>query len=145
MSRIGDEAGDIASAASSRRHEHYVHKVGKPPKQRLVDEISHTFKETFFHDDPLRPFKDQPKSKMLLLGAQAVFPILEWGRRYKLSMLKGDIIAGLTIASLCIPQDIGYAKLANLDPQYGLCKCLIGFECEYASVLLVLFDGVICR
>ncbi|KAG6417409.1 hypothetical protein SASPL_119567 [Salvia splendens] len=120
MSRIGDESADIASAASSRRHEHYVHKVGKPPKQRLVDEISHTFKETFFHDDPLRPFKDQPKSKKLLLGAQAVFPILEWGRRYKLHMLKGDIIAGLTIASLCIPQDIGYAKLANLDPQYGL-------------------------
>ncbi|XP_041992365.1 sulfate transporter 1.3-like [Salvia splendens] len=35
-------------------------------------------------------------------------------------MLKGDVIAGLTIASLCIPQDIGYAKLATLDPQYGL-------------------------
>ncbi|KAG6414907.1 hypothetical protein SASPL_122283 [Salvia splendens] len=120
MSRIGDESADIASAASSRRHERYVHKVGKPPKQRLVDEISHTFKETFFHDDPLRPFKDQPKSKKLVLGAQAVFPIIEWGRRYKLHMLKGDIIAGLTIASLCIPQDIGYAKLANLDPQYGL-------------------------
>ncbi|PQM41472.1 sulfate transporter 1.3 isoform X2 [Prunus yedoensis var. nudiflora] len=33
---------------------------------------------------------------------------------------KGDLIAGLTIASLCIPQDIGYSKLANLAPQYGL-------------------------
>ena len=22
-------------------------------------------------------------------------------------------------------QDIGYAKLANLDPQYGLCKTLV--------------------
>lgn len=41
-------------------------------------------------------------------------------RSYNLSKLRGDIIAGLTIASLCIPQDIGYAKLANLDPQYGL-------------------------
>ncbi|KAG9129559.1 hypothetical protein Leryth_023899 [Lithospermum erythrorhizon] len=50
----------------------------------------------------------------------AVFPILEWGRKYNLTKFRGDLIAGLTIASLCIPQDIGYAKLANLDPQYGL-------------------------
>ncbi|WP_422482664.1 SulP family inorganic anion transporter, partial [Pleomorphochaeta sp. DL1XJH-081] len=35
-------------------------------------------------------------------------------------MFKGDLIAGLTIASLCIPQDIGYAKLAGLDAQFGL-------------------------
>ncbi|KAG6414906.1 hypothetical protein SASPL_122282 [Salvia splendens] len=116
MSRIGDESAEIARGGSSR----YVHKVGRPPKQRLVDEIRHTFKETFFHDDPFRPFKDQRKSKKLLLGFQAAFPILEWARRYNFLMLKGDVIAGLTIASLCIPQDIGYAKLATLDPQYGL-------------------------
>ncbi|KAK6121014.1 hypothetical protein DH2020_045233 [Rehmannia glutinosa] len=120
--RIGDEA-DITSAASSRRHADnlpYVHKVGVPPKQSLFNEFKFTFRETFFHDDPLRPFKDQSKSRKLVLGIQGVFPILDWGRRYKLRMFKGDLIAGLTIASLCIPQDIGYAKLANLDPQFGL-------------------------
>ncbi|XP_052194786.1 sulfate transporter 1.2-like [Diospyros lotus] len=98
----------------------YVHKVGLPPKQNLLREFKATVKETFFHDDPLRPFKDQPRSKKLALGLQALFPIIEWGREYNLSKFKGDLIAGLTIASLCIPQDIGYAKLANLDPQYGL-------------------------
>ncbi|KAG5525989.1 hypothetical protein RHGRI_032321 [Rhododendron griersonianum] len=64
--------------------------------------------------------KDQPKSQKLVLVLQALFPILEWGRDYNLSKFKGDLIAGLTIASLAIPQDIGYAKLANLDPQYSL-------------------------
>ncbi|KAL6501236.1 Solute carrier 26 [Orobanche hederae] len=120
--RIGDEA-DIASEVSARIHADdvpYVHKVGVPPKQSLLKEFKFTFGETFFHDDPLRPFKDQPKSRKVLLGVQAVFPILDWGRRYKLQAFKGDLIAGLTIASLCIPQDIGYAKLANLDPQFGL-------------------------
>ncbi|KAL2231461.1 sulfate transporter 1.3 [Sesamum indicum] len=120
--RVATET-DIASAASSRRYTEnapYVHKVGVPPKQSLFKEFTYMFKETFFHDDPLRPFKDQPRSRKLLLGIQAVFPILDWGRRYKLHMFKGDLIAGLTIASLCIPQDIGYAKLANLDPQFGL-------------------------
>ncbi|KAL2490994.1 Sulfate transporter 1.3 [Abeliophyllum distichum] len=109
--------------ASSRRHSEnlpYVHKVGVPPKQSLLKEITYTLKETFFHDDPLRPFKDQSSSRKLVLGIQSIFPILDWGRHYSLSKFKGDLIAGLTIASLCIPQDIGYAKLANLDPQFGL-------------------------
>ncbi|TMX05026.1 hypothetical protein EJD97_003343 [Solanum chilense] len=117
-------ATDISRVASSRRYSEnglpYVHKVGVPPKANLLKEITETVKETFFHDDPLRNFKDQSKSKKLLLGIQAVFPILEWGRSYNFSKFKGDLIAGLTIATLCIPQDIGYAKLANLDAQFGL-------------------------
>ncbi|XWS39701.1 hypothetical protein CRYUN_Cryun18bG0077500 [Craigia yunnanensis] len=114
---------DIISVSSSRRNSEnlpYVHKVGVPPKQNLLKEIAGTVKETFFADDPLRHFKDQPRSRKFVLGFQTVFPIFEWGRHYSLSKFKGDLIAGLTIASLCIPQDIGYAKLANLDPQYGL-------------------------
>ncbi|XP_024011036.1 sulfate transporter 2.2 [Eutrema salsugineum] len=51
---------------------------------------------------------------------KSVFPILTWGRQYKLNMFKKDLMAGLTLASLCIPQSIGYANLAGLDPEYGL-------------------------
>ncbi|GAA0170439.1 transporter [Lithospermum erythrorhizon] len=112
---------DIRSLSSSRGHDlPYIHKVGVPPKQNLFDEIKATVKETLFSDDPLRPFKDQSRSRKFVLGVQAVFPILEWGRHYNLTKFKGDLISGITIASLCIPQDIGYSKLANLGPQYGL-------------------------
>ncbi|KAL5703904.1 Solute carrier 26 [Ranunculus cassubicifolius] len=114
---------DVRSMSSSHRHTDqapYVHKVGVPSKPNLFKEIKTQLKETFFSDEPLRPFKHQTGKKKFILGLQAVFPILEWGRDYNLSKLKGDIIAGLTIASLCIPQDIGYAKLAGLPPQYGL-------------------------
>ncbi|KAF1002008.1 sulfate transporter 1.3-like [Apium graveolens] len=103
----------------------YVHKVGVPPKPKLLKEITDTLKETFLPDDPLRPFKKQPRRRKLVLGLQTVFPILEWGRDYNLSKFKGDLIAGLTIASLCIPQDIGYSKLAHLDPQFGLYSSFI--------------------
>lgn len=82
----------------------FVHKVEVPPKQNLFNEFMYTFKETFFHDDPLRDFKDQSLSKKLMLGLQSVFPVFEWGRKYNLKMFRGDLIAGLTIASLCIPQ-----------------------------------------
>ncbi|XP_042006096.1 sulfate transporter 1.3-like [Salvia splendens] len=104
----------------SSRHPSLPYKVGIPPKQKLWKEFSATLKETLFADDPLRSFKDQSGPRKFLLGVEAVFPILSWGRGYNLSKFKGDLVAGLTIATLCIPQDIGYAKLANLDPQYGL-------------------------
>ncbi|KAJ4950396.1 hypothetical protein NE237_027228 [Protea cynaroides] len=98
----------------------YVHKVGVPPRQNIFKEITATLKETFFPDDPLRQFKGQSGSKKFMLGLESIFPILEWGRDYNLTKFKGDLISGLTIASLSIPQGIGYAKLANLAPQYGL-------------------------
>lgn len=100
----------------------HVHRVGIPPKQDFLTEFKSGAKETFFADDPLRQFRDQTILRKLVLVIQSFFPILDWGRHYSLQKLKGDVIAGLTIASLCIPQDIGYAKLAMLAPQYGLCK-----------------------
>ncbi|RDX72828.1 Sulfate transporter 1.3, partial [Mucuna pruriens] len=110
---------DARNLSSSHDQEPYVHKVGIPPRQNLFKEFLSTVKETFFADDPLRSFKDQSKSRKLILVIEAIFPIVSWGRNYSLTKFRGDLIAGLTIASLCIPQDIGYAKLANLDPQYG--------------------------
>lgn len=71
-------------------------------------------KETFFADDPLRPFKHQPRSRKFILGMQAIFPILEWGRSYNFAKFRGDLIAGLTIASLCIPQVQQTKNLLNL-------------------------------
>nr|GMC83276.1 sulfate transporter 1.3-like [Ipomoea batatas] len=129
--RVADEAvgaavesGHITREPSSRRLSEaalpYIHKVEKPPKQGWLEELKWTVKETFFHDEPLRHFKDQPRSRKFMLALQAVCPIFDWGRSYDLSKFKGDLISGLTIASLCIPQDIGYSGLANLDPQYGL-------------------------
>ncbi|CAN6290350.1 unnamed protein product [Urochloa humidicola] len=50
----------------------------------------------------------------------SLFPILEWSKSYSLKSFRSDLMAGLTLASLSIPQSIGYANLAKLDPQYGL-------------------------
>ncbi|XP_014501504.1 sulfate transporter 1.3 isoform X2 [Vigna radiata var. radiata] len=112
---------DLRSMSSSSHGQvPQVYKVAVPPRQNLFKEFQATIKETFFADDPLRPFKDQSISRKFILGIEAIFPILKWGRSYNLKKFRGDLISGLTIASLCIPQDIGYAKLAHLSPQYGL-------------------------
>ncbi|KAK2965406.1 hypothetical protein RJ640_001483 [Escallonia rubra] len=97
-----------------------VHKVVPPPHISTIHKLKTRLKETFFPDDPLRQFKGQPLAKKWLLGAQYVFPILKWGPSYNLTLFKSDIVSGLTIASLAIPQGISYAKLANLPPIVGL-------------------------
>ncbi|KAJ0041298.1 hypothetical protein Pint_26651 [Pistacia integerrima] len=65
-------------------------------------------------------FKNEPGSKHVASFLKGIFPILSWCRNYKATKFKNDLMAGLTLASLSIPQSIGYATLAKLDPQYGL-------------------------
>ncbi|KAL0463474.1 UNVERIFIED_CONTAM: putative sulfate transporter 3.3 [Sesamum latifolium] len=97
-----------------------VHRVAPPPHRSTLQKLRTRLKETFFPDDPLRQFKGQSWKVKSILGAQYIFPILEWGPKYSLKLLKSDIVSGLTIASLAIPQGISYAKLANLPPIVGL-------------------------
>nr|AGC92012.1 SST1-like protein [Pisum sativum]AKQ21141.1 Sst1 [Pisum sativum]AKV94664.1 symbiotic sulfate transporter 3.5-like protein [Pisum sativum] len=78
-------------------------------------------KETFFPDDPFRQIMEEEKpSRRLIKGVQYFVPIFEWLPNYNLRLFFSDLIAGLTIASLAIPQGISYAKLANLPPLVGL-------------------------
>lgn len=81
-----------------------VHKVGNPPRPSVTSQVLNTVKETMFPDDPFRQFRGQSRRRKWILGFQFLFPILDWLPNYKLSLLKGDIIAGLTIASLAVPQ-----------------------------------------
>ncbi|XP_075518579.1 putative sulfate transporter 3.3 [Primulina tabacum] len=97
-----------------------VHRVAPPPRRSTFQKLKALLKETLFPDDPLRQFKGQPCKTKSILAAQYIFPILDWGPKYNLNLLKSDIVSGLTIASLAIPQGISYAKLANLPPIVGL-------------------------
>ncbi|KAK7255332.1 hypothetical protein RIF29_28739 [Crotalaria pallida] len=97
-----------------------IHKVRLPPHHTTVQKLRHRLSEIFFPDDPLYSFKNQSWCIKFVLGLQFLFPIFQWGPKYNLSLLRHDIISGLTIASLAIPQGISYAKLANLPPIIGL-------------------------
>ncbi|MGD2100123.1 MAG: SulP family inorganic anion transporter [Desulfobacterales bacterium] len=46
--------------------------------------------------------------------------ILSWPAVYKIDSLKADIVAGLTVALVLVPQSLAYAELAGLPPYYGL-------------------------
>src|SRR6266511_5665388 len=53
-------------------------------------------------------------------------PALTWLRSYNRSWLRGDILAGITLAAYLLPAALGDASLANLPPEAGLYACLFG-------------------
>ncbi|MBO1531510.1 sulfate permease [Psychrobacter sp. F1192] len=48
-----------------------------------------------------------------------------WLRQYQLTDLPTDVVAGLVVGVLVIPQSLGYAVLAGLPPVYGLYAAIV--------------------
>ena len=53
-------------------------------------------------------------------GLAAVVPIASWLPRYDRRWLSKDVVAGLTLWGLLVPQGMAYAGIAGLPPQAGL-------------------------
>lgn len=110
----GEVGGKVGEAAC---------RVPVPPNRPFPEVLRDNLKETFFPDDPLRQFRGQSPGRKVALALRYLFPILEWAPHYSFSDFRADLISGITIASLAIPQGISYAKLARLPPIVGLCTC----------------------
>jgi high affinity sulfate transporter 1 len=52
-------------------------------------------------------------------------PVFGWLASYQSSWLRGDVVAGITLAAYLLPAALGDASLANLPPQAGLYACLL--------------------
>ncbi|BFZ59354.1 Sulfate permease 2 [Saitoella coloradoensis] len=65
----------------------------------------------------------------------SLFPVFQWISRYNFTWALGDLIAGLTVGAVVVPQGMSYAKIATLDPQYGLYSSFIGvfLYCFFAT------------
>ena len=59
------------------------------------------------------------------MNIKRLLPLLDSIKNYNIQLFKGDLIAGLTVGVMLIPQGMAYAMLAGLPPIYGL----------YASIL----------
>ncbi|CAF3892934.1 unnamed protein product [Rotaria sp. Silwood1] len=53
-------------------------------------------------------------------------PFINWIYRYNLTWFWGDLIAGLTVGAIVIPQSMAYSGLAKLAPQFGLYSSFVG-------------------
>ncbi|MCK4901506.1 MAG: SulP family inorganic anion transporter, partial [Anaerolineales bacterium] len=57
---------------------------------------------------------------------QRYVPILEWLPKYDRKFLTVDLIAGLSVWALMVPQALGYAGVAGVPTQYGLYAAFAG-------------------
>jgi SulP family sulfate permease len=55
-----------------------------------------------------------------------LLPILGWIRSYDRRWLRGDLIAGVTVAALIVPKNLGYAGIAGIPLQNGLYAAAAG-------------------
>ncbi|WPH02372.1 Hypothetical protein R9X50_00523500 [Acrodontium crateriforme] len=67
-----------------------------------------------------------PTSQDVWTYARGLFPFTHWIGRYNLQWLYGDLVAGVTIGAVVVPQGMAYAKLAELDVQFGLYSSFMG-------------------
>ena len=68
-------------------------------------------------------------------------PGLKVLRSYRIGWLRSDLVAGLVLTALLVPQGMAYAELAGLPPITGLYTsilCLIGYAIFGPSKILVL-------
>jgi len=56
---------------------------------------------------------------------ERLLPFLAWPRQWAEGGVRGDVLAGITVALVMIPQALAYAKLAGLPPEVGLYAALV--------------------
>ncbi|KAG8526970.1 uncharacterized protein KY384_008399 [Bacidia gigantensis] len=85
--------------------------------------------DTFVEDEPTAYewiSKITPTGRTLTNWLWNLFPFIHWIGRYNLQWLAGDMVAGITVGAVVVPQSMAYAKLASLPPQFGLYSSFMG-------------------
>lgn len=109
----------LQTPTEGERASQWVLNAPEPPG--LWRELVNSTKEIVLpYGNKSKSSDENSKSKRVVSVLESVFPILVWSRKYTANKFRKDLMAGLTLASLCIPQSIGYATLAKLAPQHGL-------------------------
>jgi hypothetical protein len=74
-----------------------------------------------------------PEGHSRRLDWASYLPFLGWMRHYRRQDLAGDLIAGLVVTVMLVPQSMAYALLVGLPPQMGL----------YASIAPLIIYGLL--
>ena len=61
-------------------------------------------------------------------------PILGWLPSYDRRWLRGDVLAGIAVAAMIVPKDLGYASIAGVPVENGL----------YAAAAAAIIYGLFC-
>jgi sulfate permease, SulP family len=75
--------------------------------------------------------RDTPLERPKPNAFARAIPIFDWLPNYEKSWLTPDLLAGLSVWALVIPQALGYAEVIGVPPQYGL-YTIVGASVLYA-------------
>ncbi|XP_014853286.1 PREDICTED: sulfate transporter [Poecilia mexicana] len=105
------DGGDCCTAVEADPQQPLIlERAEKEPEKKWHTVVSHRVKKHCSCSP------EKAKSKIL-----SFVPILQWLPRYKLKdWILGDIMSGLIVGILLVPQSIAYSLLASQDPIYGL-------------------------
>jgi sodium-independent sulfate anion transporter 11 len=92
-----------------------IQKITSEEYQESLPTVQGWFKKRL-HDP-----KQQIKNYFL-----AFFPFLTWIYRYNMTWFWSDLVAGVTVGALAVPESMAFAELANLPPQFGLFTSFFG-------------------
>ncbi|TGJ85058.1 hypothetical protein E0Z10_g3694 [Xylaria hypoxylon] len=114
----------LAKALGIKLHESESNRV-----TRGESVFSNQTADSFFEEQPT--VKEAlasivPSRRAILDYILSLFPFLSWIGFYNLQWLVGDLVAGITIGAVVVPQGMAYAKLAELPVQFGLYSSFVG-------------------
>ncbi|KYK54258.1 sulfate permease II [Drechmeria coniospora] len=80
------------------------------------------------HEPTVREFLAEltPSARDVGRYVYNLFPFIHWIGKYNLTWFVGDLIAGVTVGAVVVPQGMAYAQLASLDVEYGLYSSFMG-------------------
>lgn len=93
----------LQTPTDGERASQWVLNAPEPPG--LWRELVNSTKEIVLpYGNKSKSSDENSKSKRVVSVLESVFPILVWSRKYTANKFRKDLMAGLTLASLCIPQ-----------------------------------------
>ncbi|RWA14727.1 hypothetical protein EKO27_g363 [Xylaria grammica] len=114
----------LAKALGIRLHESEAERVTRGESVFSIQTA-----DSFFEEQPT--IKEAltsviPSKRGILDYILSLFPFLSWIGFYNVQWLVGDLVAGITIGAVVVPQGMAYAKLAELPVQFGLYSSFVG-------------------
>ena len=74
----------------------------------------------------IQAYQDHLRQRTTSEWIETLLPCYKWLQTYQWrSTLSKDVVAGVTVGAMIIPQSMSYAKLAGLPVQYGLYSALV--------------------
>lgn len=108
---------------------HYRNETGSDRVTRGESVFSVSSADTYVEDEPTAAewiSEITPSLKDIENYFRRLFPFLQWITRYNSTWFLGDMIAGITVGAVVVPQSMAYAKLANLPVEFGLYSSFMG-------------------